>query len=85
VLEKINVFNYRSLKSPIYSISFFSNKWVLIAVVFTIGLQACVVYISFLQETFHTAALGWKDWGIIFLVALPLFILTEVFKWIRKR
>jgi Ca2+-transporting ATPase len=85
VLEKINVFNYRTLKSPISTIGFFSNKWVLIAVVVTLGLQACAVYVPFLQDALHTVALGWEDWVIIFLVALPLFIMTEFYKWIRVK
>ncbi len=85
VLEKINVFNYRSLKSPLSTIGFFSNKWILIAVIVTFGLQACAVYIPFLQDALHTVALGWEDWVIIFLVALPLFIMTETYKWMRAK
>ncbi len=85
VLEKVNVFNYRSLKSPLSTIGFFSNKWVLIAIVFTLGLQTCAIYIPFLQDALHTVALGWEDWGIIFLVAMPLFIMTEFYKWIRYK
>ncbi len=85
VLEKVNVFNYRTLKAPISTIGFFSNKWVLIAIFFTIGLQACAVYIPFLQDALHTVALDWEDWGIIFLVAMPLFIMTEIYKWIRYK
>ncbi len=85
VLEKINVFNYRSLKSPLSSIGFFSNKWVLLAVVVTLGLQASAVYVPFLQGALHTVALGWRDWAIIFLLALPLFIMTEIYKWMRQK
>jgi Ca2+-transporting ATPase len=85
ILEKVNVFNYRSLKTPISSVGFFSNKWILIAVAMTLGLQACAVYVPFLQDALHTVALGWRDWVIIFLVALPLFLITELYKWIRQK
>ena len=85
VLEKINVLNYRSTREPITKIGFFSNKWLLLAIFFTISLQVCAVYVPFLQDALHTTALGWKDWGIILLVALPIFILTESYKWIRFR
>jgi Ca2+-transporting ATPase len=82
ILEKMNVLNFRSLHAPVSNIGFFTNKWLLLAIAFTIGLQACAVYVPFLQEALHTTALGWKDWGLIILVALPIFILTELYKWI---
>jgi magnesium-transporting ATPase (P-type) len=82
VLEKMNVFNFRALRAPLAVVGFFSNRWVLAAWGFTIGLQVCAVYVPFLQEALHTAPLGWGDWGLIFLVALPIFIMSEVYKWL---
>ena len=83
ILEKTNVLNFRSLHKPMATIGFFTNKWLLLAIAFTIALQACAVYIPFLQDALHTTAMGWEDWGIILLVALPIFILMEIYKWIR--
>ncbi len=83
VLEKMIVLNFRSLREPITMIGFFTNKWLLLAIAFTMALQACAVYIPFLQEVLHTTAMGWEDWGIILIVALPIFIMTEIYKWIR--
>lgn len=85
VLEKINVFNFRSLHEPISSVGFFSNKWLLVAVAFTISIQMCAVYVPFLQEALHTTALSLEDWGIIFLLALPIFIITEIYKIITRK
>lgn len=83
VLEKMIVLNFRSLREPITVIGFFTNKWLLLAIAFTLALQACAVYIPFLQDALHTTALAWEDWGIIFLISLPIFIITEIYKWIR--
>lgn len=83
VLEKMIVLNFRSLREPMNIIGFFTNKWLLVAIAFTIGLQACAVYVPFLQEALHTTAMGWKDWAIIILVSLPIFVITEIYKWIR--
>ena len=85
VLEKMNVFNFRSLRAPMSVIGFFSNPWVLGAWVLTVGLQVAAVYVPFLQQALHTMPLGWSDWGIILLLALPLFLLTEVYKWLWWR
>ncbi len=83
ILEKVNVLNYRSTREPMTKIGFFANKWLLLAIFFTVSLQLCAVYVPFLQNALHTTAMGWKDWGIILLVAMPIFILTEIYKWIR--
>jgi Ca2+-transporting ATPase len=83
VLEKMNVFNFRSLRAPMSVIGIFSNLWVLGAWVLTIGLQICAVYVPFLQRALHTVPLGWKEWGLIIVMALPVFILTELYKWYR--
>lgn len=85
LLEKVNVLNFRSLHGPISTIGFFSNKWLLLAIGLTITLQICAVYVPFLQDALHTTALGWNDWGIMLLVALPLFAMTEIYKWLRWR
>lgn len=85
ILEQVNVFNFRSLREPITKVGFFTNKWLLLAVAFMVMLQMCAIYVPFFQEALHTTALGWVDWGIIALVALPIFIITEFFKWIRSK
>ena len=88
VLEKMNVFNFRTLRAPLSLVRFFSNRWVLLAWGLTIGLQVCAVYVPFMQEALHTVPLGWSDWGVIFLVALPIFIISELYKrvlWNRQQ
>ena len=83
VLEKMNVFNYRALRAPLSIIGFFANPWVLLAWTFTIGLQVCAVYVPFMQRALHTVPLGWADWCLIFVVAVPIFVVTETYKWLR--
>jgi len=83
VLEKMIVLNFRSLREPINIVGFFTNKWLLLAIAFTLALQASAVYIPFLQEALHTTAMGWEDWGIIILISLPIFVITELYKWVR--
>jgi Ca2+-transporting ATPase len=85
LLEKMNVFNYRSLREPLTVVGFFSNPWVLLAWAVTVGLQVCAVYVPFLQQALHTVPLGWADWGLMLAVAAPVFLITETYKWWRWR
>jgi Ca2+-transporting ATPase len=80
VLEKINVFNFRSFNRPLAKIGFFSNPWLLWAWLSSIGLQVCAVYIPFLQKMLHTVPLRLSDWGFIFLLSLPILIIPEFYK-----
>ncbi|MFQ6026589.1 MAG: cation-translocating P-type ATPase [Dehalococcoidia bacterium] len=83
LLEKMNVFNFRSLREPLAVVGFFSNPWVLLAWASMVGLQALAVYVPFLQATLNTTALGWSDWGLMAAVAVPVFLIVEVYKVIR--
>ena len=85
MLEKFNVFNFRTLRAPLSVIGLFSNPWIILAWTVNFGLQVSVVYVPVLQRAFHTVPLGVADWGIILMVAAPIFIVTETFKWIRWR
>jgi Ca2+-transporting ATPase len=85
ILEKMIVFNFRSLRGSIWSVGFFSNKWILIAIAATVALQVGAVYLPFMQEALHTVPMGWEEWGIILIVSLPIFVLTELYKWFRWR
>jgi Ca2+-transporting ATPase len=85
LLEKMNVFNFRTLRAPISKIGFFSNWWVLGAVIATVGLQAAAVYTPFLQAALHTVPLGWRDWALMLALAAPIFLVSELVKWLAWR
>ena len=85
MLEKMNVFNFRSLREPLSTIGPFSNPWILIAWTATVGLQLAAVYVPFLQSVLHTTALGLQDWGLIIMVAAPVLVAGEVYKYWQNR
>lgn len=78
LIEKANVLNFRTLHSPLSSVGFFTNPWILIAIVVTVGLQCCAVYVPFLQDALHTVPLRWSDWCLMTLVAAPIFVVTQL-------
>ena len=83
LLEKMNVFNFRSLREPMAIVGFFSNPWVLAAWAGTVGLQVSAVYVPFLQGALHTVPLGWQDWALMLAVAAPVFVVAEMYKTVR--
>jgi Ca2+-transporting ATPase len=89
VMEKVNVFNFRSLREPLPAVGLFSNPWILAAWSLAVGLQVAAVYLPFLQTALHTVPLGIKDWGLMLGAAVPVFIIVEGYKlarwWISRR
>lgn len=85
IMEKMNVFNFRSLRWPMYKVGFFSNPWLLLAWGVTVGAQVAAVYFPPLQQMLHTVPLRLEDWGLIFAVALPIFIVMELYKIIEHK
>jgi Ca2+-transporting ATPase len=85
VLEQVNLFNHRALRAPLSSIGWWSNPWLLAALFATAGLQLAALYVPALQRMLHTTGLGWGEWGVVLVVALPLFLVPETWKRLRWR
>ncbi len=79
-MEKVNVFNFRALRAPLSAVGWWSNRWVMMAVVGTLGLQLAAVYVPFMQRALHTVALNWLDWVVMLVVAVPLLLVSESLK-----
>lgn len=80
IIEKINVFNFRSLNLPLKDIGFFSNPVLLWAWLVTVLLQVAAVYLPFLQTLLHTEALLAIDWLVMVVIAMPLLVAGELIK-----
>ena len=85
VIEWFNVMNFRTLRAPVTRVGLFSNRWMLIAIAVTAGVQMCALYVPVLQKALHTVPLGWLHWGLIVLVASPVFLICESLKWWHQR
>jgi Ca2+-transporting ATPase len=83
ILEKMNVFNFRSLDQPLGRIGYASNRPLLLAWTSMVGLQVAAVYVPFLQRVLHTRPLSWQDWAVIVAFALPVVLVPEAIKWMR--
>ncbi|MCD4779061.1 MAG: HAD-IC family P-type ATPase [Candidatus Omnitrophica bacterium] len=80
VFSKVNVLNFRSLKSPLSKIGFFSNKFLLFAMSGTVAVHCLGVYWPFLQSYLGTTAISFNYWLLLFILALPMLIVGEIIK-----
>ena len=82
VLELVRVQMVRSQ----YHIGFFSNRWIIGALVSSLFVQLMVIYLPPLQKVFGTVGLGLEEWGVIVVVAFGVgmggYVINRIF---RKR
>jgi len=82
VLELVRVQMVRSQ----YNIGFFSNRWVIGALISSLLIQLIIVYLPPLQKIFGTVSLGIKEWGVIISVAAALAIIGQfINRMFRKK
>lgn len=76
------LFNALNCRSPTRSAfkDFFSNKYLLLAILLSLILQLSIIYTPFLQGIFSTMPLTWGDWLLIFLISSSILITNEIRK-----
>ncbi|MEJ5315093.1 MAG: cation-translocating P-type ATPase C-terminal domain-containing protein, partial [Anaerolinea sp.] len=74
VSELLRAYTARSEYYPLLKVGVFSNRWMNLAVLFSLALILGVVYVPFLNGIFETAPLGWAQWVNI----LPLILIPSV-------
>ena len=68
-----------------FKIGLFSNKFVVWALVLSIGALFTVFYVPFLQGVFQFALLSLKELGIIILLSSSVLLSGEIYKRIKYR
>jgi Ca2+-transporting ATPase len=80
-----NVLNMRSLHKSIFKIKLFSNKWVIYALLLSIGALLCVLYIPFLAEIFKFVPLSLREMGLILLISSSVLVFGEIYKFFKYK
>jgi Ca2+-transporting ATPase len=80
-MEKVAVLGFRALHAPLPAVGFFSNPWLLAALVSMLALQVAAVQTPWLGGLLHTAPLAPADWLLVAAVSIPALLLIEAVKW----
>jgi Ca2+-transporting ATPase len=90
LFQLFNLFNARSDRDSAFR-DMFRNRWLWIAVALSLGLQAVVLYVPFLQAAFSTTPLSLGEWAYCLAIASSVLWLAELGKlvlrqtWRRRR
>jgi Ca2+-transporting ATPase len=81
LMEKANVFNFRSDRTSLFRRGVLTNRWLLAAVGLSVMLQVFAIYTPFMQVVLGTTGLGIADWLAMLMFAAPVIAIGELWKW----
>ena len=84
LIQFFKAFNYRSDRLSIFKIGMLGNKWLIVAVLISLGMTIPLLYVPFLQEVFHTYPLPLVDWIIVVVSAATIFPVLEISKLVIR-
>lgn len=83
-MQNMHVLNCRSEKHSIFRMSFKTNPLVLFSILSAIGLQILIMEVPVLSKILGTYSISFINMIYLFLLALPVLIIMEIFKIIKK-
>lgn len=83
-VQLAHTFNARSEHRSIFDIGVFSNRYLVGAVLLSVGLQLSVVHTPVLQPLFGTVPLGICDWALILVLSSLIIVGGEVKKRVQR-
>lgn len=82
-IQNMHVLNCRSEKNSVFKTSLKTNPFVVFSILSSIVLQIIVMEVPVLSEFLQTHSLHFKDIFAMFIVAIPVIIVMELYKVIR--
>ncbi len=82
--QLIHVFECRSEKYSIFQIKFFTNIYLVIAVLISIGMLLSVIYLPFFRDIFHTSSIGYIHWVIIIFFSGGISLINSLYLWLNR-
>lgn len=83
--QLLHVFECRSEKHSIFEIKLLTNVYLLAAVVTSITMLLCVIYMPFLQRIFCTVPLGLGQWLIIIFFSGIISFINSLYLLLQKK
>lgn len=78
VVQWFIVFSARSDEYSIFKLGLFRNRWLILALLGALVLQLIVIYVPFLRPAFHTAPIGWFEWGLVVVSSFGVFVVEAL-------
>lgn len=82
--QLIHVFECRSERHSIFEIKFYTNPYLLGAVVISIIMLLIIIYVPFMSSVFHTVPLRLGQWLIIIFFSGTISLINSLYLYIKR-
>lgn len=72
-----NLLQSRSEKFSPFELGFFKNKYAIGAILISVGILLVFMYLPFFQKYLHMLPIDWKDWIVVIISCLAVFLWEE--------
>ena len=83
--QLLHVFECRSERHSIFEINIFSNIYLLGAVLVSMTMICCILYIPFLSGIFNTVALNLGQWLLVIFFSGIIFLINSIYLLIKSK
>ncbi len=83
--QLLHVFECRSERHSIFEINIFTNIYLLGAVLVSITMICCILYVPFLRGIFNTIALNLGQWLLVIFFSGIIFLINSVYLLIKSK
>jgi len=80
IIEMFNAMNAISDESSLLKMPPYKNKWLIIAIIFSVTLHCVILYIPFFNNIFGIMPLDLSEWALVIVFSFPVIIIDELIK-----
>ncbi|WLD58669.1 cation-transporting P-type ATPase [Salinispirillum sp. LH 10-3-1] len=85
VVQSVFLLNCRSLRSSLFHMPMFSNRWIWVGMAAMLLAQLAYIYTPTMNLLFQSAPLALAHWGVMLAYGLVVLLLVEGEKWLWRR
>ena len=85
VIEMLNSLNALSENRSLLEVGVFSNIWLHMAIMVSIGIHCIMLYVPWFSKIFATVPLGINDWLLVIAFSFPVILIEEFLKFISRK
>lgn len=78
--QMANLLQARSATLSVFTIGFFKNKYAIGSIFLSTSILLCFMYVPIIQKYLKMLPITWKDWMVVLVTALAVFVFEEARK-----
>lgn len=85
LMQNVHVFNCRSETISAFKVPISRNKVLIFGVILAQGIHILSMQLPFMQNVLRVEPISFFEWAEVLILAIPLLLVMELFKWFKKR